>query len=290
MKKILLIIGISINLVAAYNTDFLVLGQGSRGTGMGGAFSSIADDGFAPYWNPAGTGLISHTSFVIANNSYFGFFRDFVFVFSHPIDEHFAGAVSVLYYTTSPIEMYPESDTINEGNPIRYFNYNDVLVIGNCAYKKDNFSFGGNISMQRQEMLGYIGFGMQIDFGAIYQGFVNVGASCFGILKNNIKWSEQNNYREPQETNFKVGISKRIILGNDEILPSFDILYSYKFYPQIGLEYNLKDIFQLRCGYNNLLSYTFGVGFHFWKMKIDYSLALSDAGPINRINLIYIKR
>ncbi len=287
MRKIMLIIGIGINLVAAYNMDFLILGQGGRGTGMGGAFTSIANDGSALYWNPAGTGLLSNTTFLIANDSYFGFFKDFLFVANHPIDEHFSGAISLLYYMSSPIEEYPVSDTINGGNPVGYFNYNNILLIGNCAYTSGKFTFGGNLSIQRQGMLGYIGFGIKMDFGIIYQGIVDVGASGFGILSNSVQWS-QTDYREPQGRYFKIGISKRISLANDKILPSFDILYSYnKFYPEFGLEYTLKDIFQFRAGYNSLLSYTFGAGFYFWNMEVDYSLAFSSIGPINRINLTY---
>jgi hypothetical protein len=36
---------------------FLKVGVGARALGMGGAFVSLADDGTAPYWNPAGLGL-----------------------------------------------------------------------------------------------------------------------------------------------------------------------------------------------------------------------------------------
>ena len=34
--------------------DFLKIGVGERAVGMGGAFSSIADNATAIYWNPAG--------------------------------------------------------------------------------------------------------------------------------------------------------------------------------------------------------------------------------------------
>ena len=37
-----------------YAGSFLELGVGARAMGMGGAFVSIADDGSAFYWNPAG--------------------------------------------------------------------------------------------------------------------------------------------------------------------------------------------------------------------------------------------
>lgn len=40
---------------AKYAGEFLALGLGSRAQGMGGSYVSIAEDGFACYWNPAGT-------------------------------------------------------------------------------------------------------------------------------------------------------------------------------------------------------------------------------------------
>ncbi len=40
---------------AKYAGEFLSIGYGSRPLGMGGAFASIAEGGFACYWNPAAT-------------------------------------------------------------------------------------------------------------------------------------------------------------------------------------------------------------------------------------------
>lgn len=42
-------------LAAKYAGEFLSIGYGSRALGMGGAFASIAEGGFACYWNPAST-------------------------------------------------------------------------------------------------------------------------------------------------------------------------------------------------------------------------------------------
>jgi long-subunit fatty acid transport protein len=36
------------------------LGQGARAIGMGGAYTAVADDNYAPYWNPAGMTQIKH--------------------------------------------------------------------------------------------------------------------------------------------------------------------------------------------------------------------------------------
>src|SRR5688572_29976247 len=39
--------------------QFLRIGQGARAEGMGGAFTAIADDAYAVYWNPAGLAQIT---------------------------------------------------------------------------------------------------------------------------------------------------------------------------------------------------------------------------------------
>lgn len=37
---------------------FLRIGMGGRGSGLGGAYTALADDGTSPYWNPAGLGFL----------------------------------------------------------------------------------------------------------------------------------------------------------------------------------------------------------------------------------------
>lgn len=39
------------------------IGAGARAIGMGGAYTAVADDGYAPYWNPAGIVQTSHFGF-----------------------------------------------------------------------------------------------------------------------------------------------------------------------------------------------------------------------------------
>jgi len=58
MKKIIfcfLMIYLGVNLSAGrYAGDFMAIGSGVRALGMGGAFSAVADDGSAIYWNASG--------------------------------------------------------------------------------------------------------------------------------------------------------------------------------------------------------------------------------------------
>ena len=89
MKKIYIYVRILFTLAMVYGVNktgttaakFLSIGVGAKATGMGGAFTSIADDATAMYWNPAGLGFYN-TKEVYFNHSnwiadisfdYFGF-------------------------------------------------------------------------------------------------------------------------------------------------------------------------------------------------------------------------
>ena len=65
MKRIILIILIALCSLSLWATryagDFLSIGTGVRSIGMGGAFTSVADDGSAIFWNSAGLGQIRDT-------------------------------------------------------------------------------------------------------------------------------------------------------------------------------------------------------------------------------------
>ncbi len=64
MKKIIVIITvlmISATLSAGrYAGEFMVIGSGVRSSGMGKAFTAIANDGSAIYWNAAGIAQMRH--------------------------------------------------------------------------------------------------------------------------------------------------------------------------------------------------------------------------------------
>jgi len=66
------------NQAGTSTATFLRLGQGARAEGMGGAFTAVADDAYAVYWNPAGLAQISrvevglnHLQFIEKINSQF---------------------------------------------------------------------------------------------------------------------------------------------------------------------------------------------------------------------------
>ncbi len=75
MKIILaavLVLTFSISSGAKYAGEFLSVGAGARGLGMGGAFCAVANDATAGYWNPAGLYLIDGQEAQFMHSERFG--------------------------------------------------------------------------------------------------------------------------------------------------------------------------------------------------------------------------
>jgi hypothetical protein len=55
-----------------YAGEFMKIPVGARAIGMGGAFSAVADDATAPYWNPAGMVYLPYREAVVQHAEQFG--------------------------------------------------------------------------------------------------------------------------------------------------------------------------------------------------------------------------
>src|SRR4030067_505451 len=55
-----------------YAAEFLKIPVGPRAMGMGGAFTAVADDATAPYWNPAGMVYLPYREVIVQHSEQFG--------------------------------------------------------------------------------------------------------------------------------------------------------------------------------------------------------------------------
>lgn len=55
-----------------YAAEFLKIPVGARAIGLGGAFTAIADDATAPYWNPAGMIYLPYREVIVQHSERFG--------------------------------------------------------------------------------------------------------------------------------------------------------------------------------------------------------------------------
>jgi len=108
--------------VATSAAQFLKLGAGARATAMGDAFTAMADDASALYWNPAGIRKTGHRSVSLSRTHLFaGITYNFIGVVI-PVDMYTAIGVSVMHLSSGEIERttieYPEGtgDTFDTGH------------------------------------------------------------------------------------------------------------------------------------------------------------------------------
>ena len=90
---------------------FLSLGVGARAIGLGGAFTGMADDGTAFYWNPAGLSRLSRREATMMYSSLFGLSDALasyhVLAYAHPLRGiHFS--VGWIRLSVDDIPRYPE--------------------------------------------------------------------------------------------------------------------------------------------------------------------------------------
>jgi hypothetical protein len=191
--------------VGTVGAQFLKIGVGARAAAMGEAFTPIADDATALYWNPAGIARLEGNQITLNHASWpaeIG--HEFVgTVFSYgSIPGTFGVSLNVLQMkpmnVTTPFKPNGTGDTFDAGDMAIGFTYARMLT--------NKFSFGGTLRWVHQGIEEEFAEGIMADFGTLYDtGFrgIMVGMAIQN-LGPNLKFIEQD-YSLPAI--FKLGIA-----------------------------------------------------------------------------------
>ncbi len=260
--------------------QFLRIQPGARASAIGGAYVSLADDGYSLYWNPAGLGRINETRlsfshmFYLENLNYnfvsytepmgkFGVFSlGFTGLFSDKIGKTLEDEYGYIIETDETYDTREAAFKLGWGKSV-----NEHLNVG----------ITGKIISQRIEQKTATGIGL--DMGGKYYftdrviigaGIQNIGPSVRG---SNLP------------LNFKLGVHwlmpdygpravKDLIVGT-EINQPRDGKLNFGF----GFERTIYDVVLLRAGYNSraqtggLTGLRAGLGIKWPRFKVDYSFA-----------------
>jgi len=113
---------------------FLMIWPGARPTGLAGAFSAVADDASAAYYNVGGLGFFSSTHATIMHSNwlpglYSGMFYDYIGI-CHPIKNQGTIGANVIYINTGQTEV-----TDFTGTPLGEYSTFDFAISGNYGFK-----------------------------------------------------------------------------------------------------------------------------------------------------------
>jgi opacity protein-like surface antigen len=299
----------------------LKLNVGPRAIGMGGAFSSVADDITSVYWNPGGTAnIVSSEAFFNHTSLYADINHDFAAFATNLANLGTVGAfVSVLSMDDMKVRTIENPEGTGE-----LFTYNTLVMgLNYSKYLTENFSIGFNVKYISENLWHMSSEGFAIDIGTLYKIPVlnelriassisnfgtkmqlsgrdatviySSGAGNENFINSNI---ELDKFDLPLI--FRFGISAdvikesatRLTLGIDAIHPNDNTEYL-----NTGAEFAWNEIVFLRAGYNSLfevdtekgLTLGFGLNYRIMEMlkaKVDY--AYQDFGRLKGVHYFSI--
>lgn len=181
MKKILILGLLSLMLCAPafagrYAGDFMMIGSGVRALGMGGAFSALADDGSAIYWNSGGLSQMRDSEVQVMHAFLYGNLASYDFIsYVQPLPNDVSIAFNVTRLNVSDIPYFSEKYLVGTnvdqrihnldlhlpGIPDGHFRSTDDLY--QFAFSK-NIKFGANMGWQFFEIPFELGLGGNVKF------------------------------------------------------------------------------------------------------------------------------
>ena len=163
------------NTAGTSGAQFLKLGSGARAAAMGDAFTAIADDAFAAYYNPAGLARLARPQFGGAHSAMFEGvgYQSLSFVVPFGRDERIenegnkhALGLSVYYLGVGDIERRSGDST----NAVGTFSAGDSAYAASYSYAPtDRLSLGATGKYIHQTIDSYSGSAMAADLGVLYR-------------------------------------------------------------------------------------------------------------------------
>lgn len=311
---------------AKYAGEFIAIGVGGRALGLGGAYTALANDVTAGYWNPAGLSRISYPEITLMHDERFAGLVNYDYgAVALPVGATTSLAFSVIRLGVDNIPNTQNAGVDANGNPlppgqlgntgliridsskVTYFNSADWAFYFSYAKKStENFSYGANLKIIRRELGEASATGIGFDLAAQY--LINekfaVGANFQDVTTTLVAWSTGTN--ELISPTLKVGSAYFIDAFDGRFAPVVDVdvrfenrqfasnahLGPVSFDFHGGLEFDYKKVVALRVGYSDIGSLNLGAGIHLPKFDIDYSFAKFDdtdqLGNTHRISLRFI--
>lgn len=277
--------------VGTFGAQFLKIGASARGTGMGSAYTGVADDANSVFWNPGGlVNVVSNevainhvewpadinlTSFVYATNP-------------RSIPGTLALSARSLWLDPMLVRTAYEPD----GNGQHFDAGAATFGFSYSRFWTDKFSAGFTLSYIHEGLAETAVNTFGFDFGIMYR--IGVKDLKLGMVIQNLGGKMTFDETESKmPTQFKVGASFVPISGDNHRLllaTEFSHPSDNKERANVGAEYTLNRMFHIRGGYHinydsDGLSFGFGTSIFTGetsKLQLDYSAV--DMGPLQYVH------
>lgn len=258
--------------------QFLEIGVGPRACAMGEAYTAIADDPSAVYWNPAGLSRMNSMDVMFSHN----------FWFLDMSMQHFNGVLPTqwgnfglgIFYSSSGSIPQIE-DFIKTGD---YTAYDAAVSLSYARQLPKAVSIGVNAKYILSQIEKVQASTYALDIGLLYDPVIVPGLHVGLNIQNigpGLKFIEQ---KDPLPTCLRAGVGyswESLTIGfamNDYLKGENDIC--------IGAEYVLLNTLPLRIGYNTRSAISGGFGLIYGNLDIGYAvIQFKDIGFSHLISL-----
>jgi hypothetical protein len=278
---------------SAETAAYLDIGVGARAVGMGGAYTALADDAHAVYWNPAGLARLEKREAGASHAELSNSTRHDFLAYAHPTSQAvFAGAFT--YLSQGKIEG---RDTL--GNRTGGFDASDAAVAFAAGRKADLADLGVSVKYLRSHIASTEAQGLAVDAGlkrelAIARGKVVLGAALRN-LGPGLKYVDQ---RNDLPLRLALGAAYRFEKGHALAVELQNGPRGAGTNGGIGGEYKAHEGVFLRLGYTSKSAavagsgfdaargLTLGVGLRKERFSLDYAAqAAGELGNVHRFSL-----
>lgn len=279
--------------VGTFGGQFLKIGTSARGTGMGSAYTGVADDANSVFWNPGGLVNVVQSEVAINHVQWPADINLTTFVYAtNP--RSFPGTIALSARSLWLDPMLVRTAYEPDGNGQHFDAGASTFGFSYARFWTDKFSAGFTLNYVHEGLAETSVNTFGADFGIMYR--IGVKDLKLGMVIQNLGGKmtfDQTESKMP--TTFKVGASfMPIRTKNNSLL--FAAEFSHPSDNQersnVGLEYTLNRMFHLRGGYHinydtDGLSFGFGTSLHTGKsskLSLDYSAV--DMGPLQYVHRI----
>lgn len=305
--SLLLVTNISASSFKKYAGEFMYLGAGSRGTAMGGAFTALANDVSAIYWNPAG--LMEANGFQVQfmhSKQFISSIQNNFLSASTPLTDKSVVAFSLYYLTVNDIKDSRNAYNIieNRVDPSRVtlFNTGDYVFTLAYAQKYNNeIDWGVDVKFIYRDFEVESATGIGFDASAKYTlDDLKIGLVARDFTSTLIAWST--NEKQFVTPSLRLGAAYTLDFSsvNLDVTPAvdFNILAENREYAAqvsagplsadvlAGLEMTYDKMLALRFGMDDLQRLNAGMGISLPKVTLDYAFTAygNELGNIHRIS------
>lgn len=283
--------------VGTFGGQYLQIGTTPRAAGMGAAFTAVADDASAVFWNPGGLVNVRGSEVLLSHVKWPADIKltSAVLAFSpRQIPGTFALSARSLWLDPMLVRTAYQP----EGNGTTFDAGSTAFGLSYARFFTDKFSSGFTLNYLHMGLAETAVNSASFDFGMMYR--IGVRGLKLGMVIQNLGGKvtfDQLPAKLP--TTFKVGASfNALSFANQQLLASLEFSRPADAGERanFGLEYNINNLFYGRAGYNlnydsDAAAFGFGVAINTGKTsraKLDYAATdMRALGLVHRISLLF---